>query len=288
MNAPCCSISVCICTRNRADELRRALLSVAASAVPAHQIVVSDDSTNDETRRMVASAFPAVTYVAGPRRGLGANRNTALRHATGSHILFIDDDVILGADFLGDAISALNANGPLTILTGRELNHGVPVPPHKLTYLGHQARDYGPSDTYETIVINAAVFPRALFDHALFDENLVYGCEEMDLSVRAVHLHGYAIIFTPDLVNAHYPSVINRDFYAPFGEASRIYVTFKRYFWVERRRLKAAMFLLIAYAHILAHDLRRFGPRGFAPFRTTAARSFGYIRLCWRNPAQYV
>ena len=84
----------------------------------------------------------------------------------------------------------------------------------------------------------------------------------MDFASRAVLLHGHHILFLPALANAHFPSAVNRDFYAPFMEASRIYVTFKRYFWVERRPPKAILFLLLAYVHILAHDLRRRGDAG--------------------------
>ena len=39
-------------------------------------------------------------YLEGPRKGLGANRNNILRAITGSHVLFIDDDVVLNEKFL--------------------------------------------------------------------------------------------------------------------------------------------------------------------------------------------
>ncbi len=281
MTAP--EISICICTRNRPQDLARALASIETSSAPPHDIIVSDDSTNDDTRRLLAS-HPSVRHVEGPRRGLGANRNTALGHATGTHILFIDDDVLLGADFLQQAQTELAQSPANTILSGIELNHGTQVHPHKVTFLGYQSLDYSETDTYETIVINATIFPKALFSRALFDENLVYGCEEMDFATRAVKLHGHHIAFRPTLVNAHFPSPENRNFYAPFIEASRIYVTFKRYRWVERKIAKAALFLLVAYAHILAHNIKRLGPKGLPAFAATLRRSMAYIR----NPVRYI
>jgi glycosyltransferase involved in cell wall biosynthesis len=281
-------ISVCICTRNRPADLARALASIAAGSRQPHEVIVSDDSTNDETRHMASVSFPHIIHIEGPRRGLGANRNTAHRRATGTHILFIDDDVMLGNDFLAQAQTELAQSPPPTILTGIELNHGTPVHPHKVTFLGYQAIDYRENDAYETVVINATLFPKALFEKTSFDENLVYGCEEMDFSVRAVKLHGQTIMLRPGLVNAHFPSPANRDFYAPFIEASRIYVTFKRYFWVERNAAKALLFLLLAYAHILAHDLRRRGPAGLSAFGATVARSWSYIQACRQDPQRYL
>ncbi len=285
-NAP--KISICICTRNRPADLSRALASIAAGTTPPHEVIVSDDSTDDATQHLLASTFPHIILVHGPRRGLGANRNTALRATTGTHILFIDDDVLLGHNFLKQAQAELLPCPPATILSGIELNHGTPVHPHKPTFLGYQAIDYQEGDTYETVVINATIFPKALFSETLFDENLVYGYEEMDFASRAVLLHGHHIAFRPALVNAHFPSPTNRDFYAPFIEASRIYVTFKRYFWVERHRAKALGFLVLAYAHILAHDVRRKGPLGVRAFLATCSRSRSYIRICRQNPAQYL
>ena len=281
-------ISVCICTRNRPDDLSRALTSVFAGSAHPHEVIVSDDSTDDATRQLISAAFPHIVFVEGPRRGLGANRNAALRSTTGTHVLFIDDDVVMGVDFLHSAQNEFLSLPANTILCGIELNHGTPVHPHNVTFLGYQARDYHDGDMFETVVINATVFPKTLFSLTLFDENLVYGCEEIDFSVRAVRLHGHHIAFRPTLVNAHFPSPTNRDFYAPFVEASRIYVTFKRYFWVERQRTKAAAFLLLAYAHILAHDLRRHGLKGFPAFTTTVTRSLSYIRRCARDPAAYL
>ena len=93
-------VSVCICTRNRPQELSKALHSVERSTYPAFEVIVSDDSTNDETKKLIISHFSTVKYLDGPRKGLGANRNNILKAVTGSQVLFIDDDVILNENFL--------------------------------------------------------------------------------------------------------------------------------------------------------------------------------------------
>ncbi len=291
------AVSVCICTRNRPESLRAAIQSVLRSSVPAHDIVVSDDSTDYSTRLMLAMEFAdalasgKLVLTQGPKTGLGANRNNALAHARGRHVLFIDDDVLLGEDFIAKMAAFLSA-GPgdpaRLLVTGCEVTHGELVLPHKLTFMGHQALNYTAGEARETIVINATLFPRDVFAHLQFDENLVYGCDEVDFAMRAVCLHGFRIALAPLAVNHHFPSAVNRDYYAPFVEASRIYVTYKRYRWIERSRLKAACYLALAYTHVLLHGLKTRGLGGFTFLASTWRTSRDYIRACDAAPARHV
>lgn len=275
------NLSVCICTRNRPEELKNALDSLECSTYPVYEVIVSDDSTNDDTKILIDSHFPKVKYLAGPRLGLGANRNNALKAVTGSHVLFIDDDVVLGKQFLETIFAKLKVYSnsdseqiSKTIVTGIENQNGELVFPHEQDFLGFQKIDYGEDDCLKTVVINSAVFPSILFKKVLFDEKLVYGCDEVDFTTRAVQ-KGYKIVLCPNAVNFHFPSTINRDFYKPYHEASRLYVTFKRYFSTEKKRVKALAYLGIASAHTVAHILRVEGLRGslkpIHTFRTVAS-----------------
>jgi GT2 family glycosyltransferase len=264
--------------------LRAAIASVARSGHPAHQLIVSDDGTGPDTRDMLAGEFPWVLHVEGPRRGLSANRNAALGHVTGTHVLFIDDDAILAADFLARMAAriAREASGAdRLILTGAELNRGEVVVAHGPSFLGFQSLDYAPADRMRSIVINSTVFPAGVFQSARFDENLVYGYEEIDLASRAVMLGRYRIEYLPGAVNEHFPSPVNRDDYRPFTEASRIYVTFKSYYWLENRGWKALLFLCVAYPHNMLHNIKVHGLSGLRSFATTARLSAAYIRNCF-------
>jgi GT2 family glycosyltransferase len=271
------SVSVCICTRNRPEELRRTLDSVARSTRPVEQILVSDDSTDERTRDVVVSEYPEVTYVRGPRTGLGANRNAAARAATEDLVLFLDDDCLLGERFLEHAFRALSVEGwERTIVTGLETNGGDVVEPADQDFLGFQRLTYAPGAQIKTVVINSALFPRALFGTVRFDEQLVYGCDEVDLTTRAVAA-GFTIRLSRAAVNDHRPSQVNRDYYGDFATASRIYVTFKRYFVTEQRRLKGALFLPVALGHAVASAVRHRGPSGVVTGIRAAARSIAYI-----------
>ena len=265
MSAPGMTLSVCICTRNRPDDLRKALESVARSSEPVDEVVVSDDSTDERTRTLVTQDFPTVRWIEGPRVGLGANRNRALEHATSSHVLFIDDDVQIGEDFVasmrGRWEALPEAERPRAIMAGAEENRGRLITPNEQSYLGFQKRRYELGEELYTVVINASVFPRALFERVGFDPQLVYGYDEVDVTTQAVAL-GYRIVPCFDVVNLHFPSPVNRDYYRPHTEASRLYVTAKRRGETEGRPWSARAYLAAASLHVLVSAVRRDKLRG--------------------------
>ncbi len=276
------NVSVCICTRNRPDDLTKALKSVERSTYPAFETIVSDDSTDERTKELVAALFPNIKFVEGPRRGLGANRNKALSAVAGSHVLFIDDDVILTENFLEMMHArwlkcAESEEIDNVILSGIENVNGRLLYPGDQTFIGWQSVEYKQGDTIKSVVINSAIFPVSVFKKVLFDERLVYGNDEIDLTTRAI-TKGYKIVLFPEAINFHYPSEINRDYYKPYHDASRIYVTFKRYFATENNKGKALFYLPYALLHVAAFRLRYYGISGFLDtFRYTFPKSFGFI-----------
>jgi GT2 family glycosyltransferase len=104
-----------------------------------------------------------------------------------------------------------------------------------------------------------------------FDDQLVFGYDEVDIATQAV-AHGYTIVQCDAAANWHYPSPVNRDYYRPHTEASRLYVTFKRYALHERAYAKAAAFALLAPLHCLGAALKRGEAAAVADaWRTVAA-----------------
>jgi GT2 family glycosyltransferase len=272
------SVTVCVCTRNRPNELSRCLKSLGESSTPVAQVVVSDDSTDRRTADLVPGSFPGVEYIDGPRRGLGANRNCAIAAATGDYILFLDDDACLGPTFLANALRVMKlreSTGEEAIVTGREDNRGVLVRAHDQSFLGFQNVPYEPSDSLKTIVINATLFPRSLFQKISFDEQLIYGFDEVDIALKAVSC-GYKISHCDDAINRHYPSTINRSYYSPHTDASRLYVTLKRYARHERKPLKAVVYFVLSSLHCVASAGRRRGLLGFRDAWRTVKTALRY------------
>lgn len=81
---------IIIPTFRRPERLARSLSALPLDA----NIVVSDDSSDFETRDMLLRQFPQVRWIAGPRRGPAANRNYGARVAESEWLFFIDDDVV--------------------------------------------------------------------------------------------------------------------------------------------------------------------------------------------------
>jgi GT2 family glycosyltransferase len=98
------TLSIVIPTCNRPELLDACLRSVREALLHgAHQdieVVVTDDSPTDDSQRLVQVRHPQVRWSAGPRRGPASNRNAGVRAATGSWILFVDDDCIVTREWV--------------------------------------------------------------------------------------------------------------------------------------------------------------------------------------------
>jgi glycosyltransferase involved in cell wall biosynthesis len=281
------SLALCICTYKRPEELRACLASVLRGSELPDEILVSDDSPDDREGRLVAEAFPHVTYQVGPRRGLGPNRNACLDRVAATHVLFVDDDVVLPET--GIATARRVAGDQRTVVTGYERRHveGVAhlVTPHNTDFLGFQR--VPPDGDHRSIVINATVFPRRLFDEARFDEKLRYGTEEVDMARHAVAL-GYRIRVEPDLRVDHHPSPANRGEYERYVDASRLYGTLKSYWRYERSVPKAVAYAGVGPLHLLGSAVRRRGRRGAAPALRAIglAARYTYLEARHGHPAR--
>jgi GT2 family glycosyltransferase len=127
--------------------------------------------------------------------------------------------------------------------------------------LGFQTRPYLPGEERRTIVINAAVIPRDLVLKVGFDEQVIYGYDEVDFTTRAVaagaHIREHRSLYT-----RHLHSPRGREQRRRQVHAARLYVTFKRYWWTDRRRGRALWFALIASAHLAGASVKAGGVRG--------------------------
>ena len=106
------SASVAICTRERPDDLEKCLQGLQAmSVVP--EILVVDNAPATEATRAVVERHPAVRYVVEPRKGLNFARNTAIEHARGEIVVFIDDDAVPDREWFANLVR--NFDDPLVM-----------------------------------------------------------------------------------------------------------------------------------------------------------------------------
>jgi glycosyltransferase involved in cell wall biosynthesis len=106
------TVSVIIPSYNAGPWLAATLESVLAQTWPALEIIVVDDGSTDDSRR-VAQGFTGrgVRLVEQPNRGASAARNHGLQHAHGDFIQFLDADDLLAPDKLERQVQALSAAG---------------------------------------------------------------------------------------------------------------------------------------------------------------------------------
>lgn len=201
------SLTVCICTSGRPQELERCLESIANGTQLPIEVIVSDDSRekiNAHRIEGVCNLYPFVRYVEGPQRGLCPNRNHAICQSRTSHVSLIDDDGVVGNDFIRLAMVAIGKY-PLKIISGDVLESGkILTPPTNSTRWGHFGAALQPGELLRNVNLNCNVFPRAAFVDAAFDELLVYGYEDTDLCDRLIQ-SGWEIKHHPELVNQHLP-----------------------------------------------------------------------------------
>ena len=88
-------VSVVICTRGRATQLRRCLHMLHGLACQPTEIVVVDNAPTDTSTRDVCREFAGVVYREEPRAGLDIARNTGIITAQGPIVAFVDDDVVV-------------------------------------------------------------------------------------------------------------------------------------------------------------------------------------------------
>lgn len=130
----CLSLSVVIITLNEEANLARTLASVAW----ADEIIVLDSGSTDRTRE-VAESFQANFFVE-PWKGFAAQKNSALRKASGDWVLSLDADEEV-EPALGQEIQQVLALGPSAngfwisrknFFLGRWIRHGGFYPDPKL------------------------------------------------------------------------------------------------------------------------------------------------------------
>jgi len=164
------SLSVALVTRNRPESLRRCLESLRAQEAQPQEIIVSDDSDEPAKTDAIVAEFGA-RRIAGPRRGLYANRNAAALACTGTHIRTMDDDHRFPAGHFGQCLervrqdpAAIWTMGELTFVEGR-CTQKADTPPQL-----HPSGVGGPVDALDdnwAIADGSTIYPRAVFDQGL-------------------------------------------------------------------------------------------------------------------------
>ena len=283
------SLSLVVCTRDRAEQLRRCLGHVARAELPARfELVVVDNGSTDHTGPVVAdhartAPYPVVALCE-PVPGLARARNRGAAAAGGAVLAFTDDDCLVErthAARLAAAFAAL----PIGFASGRVLAAGEGEAPAALQPAAsfrflRPGRPVRPGTGQGA---NLAVRAAALGAVGGFDERLGAGtpfrCEDVDLVAR---------LLAAGVLGAHLPGVVVRHAHGRDGAASaaleRLNDRARGAFWAERlrsgERAYAGDWLRSAGARLGP------GPRHLLWAGTTTARELagaaGWVRAAGR------
>lgn len=110
------TISVVIPSYNAGALLGEALDSVLSQSRPAHEIIVVDDGSTDNTAAIVREYGDAVRYIWQQNQGQAAARNTGIAAATGDWVALLDSDDVFLPDRLRRAAETVEANPRLMVV----------------------------------------------------------------------------------------------------------------------------------------------------------------------------
>ena len=157
-----------------------------------YEIIVSDDSDNEDSRLLIRKKFNYIKYVKGKRNGPGNNRNNGSKIAKGKWLIFIDDDCYVNNDFLQSYCSTANKSDHYVI-------EGKIVCPNKVNSPFYRQP--------ENIIGNClpsgnfAIKNKIFKEIGGFDEDLKI-MEDMELAFR-LKSSGYKIHFCTNAIAFH-------------------------------------------------------------------------------------
>jgi glucosyl-dolichyl phosphate glucuronosyltransferase len=123
------SVSVIVCTRNRAQYLHACLESLALQECETpFEVVVVDNGSTDNTAAVIQEwcrTDARFRTILEPRVGLSAAKNTGVRLARGRLLLFTDDDVVVDRRWIRTYMDFFDRRGEQSIIAGGPI---VPIP----------------------------------------------------------------------------------------------------------------------------------------------------------------
>lgn len=208
------TLSLVVCTRNRAAQLGPCLDAIAHMQKPAgFELIVVDNGSTDDTQavlqRFAAQADFRLLPVFEPVKGLGNARNCGWRNAQGAIVAFTDDDCYVEAQFAPAILDAFAANDRLGYLGGRiRLYDPTDLP---LTILDLTTpRHFGAGELVPAGAIQGAnfAFRRAALEATggfdpLLGAGTPFPSEDIELVAR-LSTAGWQGAYTPDAVVFHH------------------------------------------------------------------------------------
>ncbi|MCP5366758.1 MAG: glycosyltransferase [Hyphomicrobiales bacterium] len=292
-----------ITTYNRAELLREALHSVAASQGIARdflEVVVVDNNCVDHTAQVIVEVrdggFPfELIHEKEPNQGLSHARNRGIARARGKFIAFMDDDQLVDAGYISNLSAVFRESGAACAGGKIKYYNAENIPPWLEPLiadvgqidLGDEPVDLGGSIELGYLKGGNIAFTRDILDRiGGFNTDLgrsgdsLLGGEEVDIQGR-VAAAGGRIVYDPRLIQYHLlrPERWHKRYWRKHAfDWGRSEYEMEKANWAQANRFMGVPRTVLLY--LFTGSLRRYVA---AWFTFDGARIFNHERAIWRR-----
>ncbi|MGH7929167.1 MAG: glycosyltransferase [Candidatus Binatia bacterium] len=203
--APAPAISVVIATYNRARYLPETIDSVLGQKFTNFELIIVDDGSADDTRRVLQPFNSHIRYIYQENRGPSAARNLGVRHAKGAWISIQDSDDLCAPNHLETLYAYVKnhpdcgmvfANG--AYLAGPEHNRNTILPSAKSRRLAENGVRLEDLFDKSIVRLQAALISKACYDELAGHDERLRISMDLDLSFRV--FNRYPIAYLDEVV----------------------------------------------------------------------------------------
>jgi glycosyltransferase involved in cell wall biosynthesis len=210
------SVSIIICTRNRARSLQQTLAALGKARIPlgcVAELIVVDNASTDDTASVVANFIldsVRVVHLFEPKKGKSNSLNSALALARGEILIFTDDDVAPSEDWIEQILLCFDDSECDALVGKVKLAPDLERPWMKYLNKCYLAvNDFESGEPLHWVGANAAFHRRCLQRVRWFDpelgpgalglaEDTLFGCQLMEAGYKMEYARRAIVVHQPD------------------------------------------------------------------------------------------
>jgi len=192
-------ISIVIPCYNDARYVNQAVESALNQTYPYKEVIVVDDGSNEETKKVLKKIEPKITkFITQENQGQSTARNVGISQAKGEYILVLDSDDYFEPTFCEKAMAVFLERNDVKIVTCQA----------NLLYEDGSVNSYTPKGgninnfIYSNAALGSTMFNKLDWEKINgYDESMRKGFEDWEFYIRILKKEGCAFVLTERLFN---------------------------------------------------------------------------------------